>query len=229
MKQIILDTETTGLSPEAGHRIIEIGAIEIVDRKITDNNFQTYLNPKRSIDPGSMHIHGITDAFVADKPEFKEIMQEFLDFIKDAELVMHNAPFDVAFINLELSLAGFNKKLHEICEIKDTLPMARKIHPGKRNSLDALCSRYGVDKTNRDLHGALIDAKLLAQVFLLMTGGQEGFFSLDQTFSGYQTSYTSVFDISQRKIITIEPSIEELKDHEEYIKTMKKKSDATIH
>jgi DNA polymerase-3 subunit epsilon len=229
MKQIILDTETTGLSPEAGHRIIEIGAIEIVDRKITDNNFQTYLNPKRSIDPGSINIHGITDAFVADKPEFQEIMQEFLDFIKDAELVMHNAPFDVAFINLELSLAGFNKELHEICEIKDTLPMARKIHPGKRNSLDALCSRYGVDKTNRDLHGALIDAKLLAQVFLLMTGGQEGFFSLDQTFSGYQTSYTSVFDISQRKILTIEPSSEELKDHEEYIKTMKKKSDATIH
>jgi len=229
MKQIILDTETTGLSPEAGHRIIEIGAIEIVDRKITDNNFQTYLNPKRSIDPGSINIHGITDAFVADKPEFQEIMQEFLDFIKDAELVMHNAPFDVAFINLELSLAGFNKELHEICEIKDTLPMARKIHPGKRNSLDALCSRYGVDKTNRNLHGALIDAKLLAQVFLLMTGGQEGFFSLDQTFSGYQTSYTSVFDISQRKILTIEPSSEELKDHEEYIKTMKKKSDATIH
>ena len=229
MKQIILDTETTGLSPEAGHRIIEIGAIEIVDRKITDNNFQTYLNPKRSIDPGSINIHGITDTFVADKPEFKEIMQEFLDFIKDTELVMHNAPFDVAFINLELSLAGFNKELHEICEIKDTLPMARKIHPGKRNSLDALCSRYGVDKTNRNLHGALIDAKLLAQVFLLMTGGQEGFFSLDQTFSGYQTNYTSVFDISQRKIITIEPSSEELKDHEEYIKTMKKKSDATIH
>ena len=229
MKQIILDTKTTGLSPEAGHRIIEIGAIEIVDRKITDNNFQTYLNPKRSIDPGSINIHGITDAFVADKPEFQEIMQEFLDFIKDTELVMHNAPFDVAFINLELSLAGFNKELHEICEIKDTLPMARKIHPGKRNSLDALCSRYGVDKTNRNLHGALIDAKLLAQVFLLMTGGQEGFFSLDQTFSGYQTSYTSVFDISQRKILTIEPSSEELKDHEEYIKTMKKKSDATIH
>jgi len=229
MRQIILDTETTGLSPEAGHRIIEIGAIEIVDRKITDNNFQTYLNPKRSIDPGSIHIHGITDAFVADKPEFQEIMQEFLDFIKDAELVMHNAPFDVAFINLELSLAGFNKKLHEICEIKDTLPMARKIHPGKRNSLDALCSRYGVDKTNRDLHGALIDAKLLAQVFLLMTGGQVGFFNLDQTRSEYKTDYTSVFDISKRKIIAIEPSSEELKEHEEYIKTIKKKSDVTIH
>ena len=229
MKQIILDTETTGLSPEAGHRIIEIGAIEIVNRKITDNNFQTYLNPKRSIDPGSIHIHGITDEFVADKPEFPEIMQEFLDFIKDAELVMHNAPFDVAFINLELSLAGFNKELHEICEIKDTLPMARKMHPGKRNSLDALCSRYGVDKTNRDLHGALTDAKLLAQVFLLMTGGQVGFFNLDQTFSAYKTNYTSVFDISKRKIIAIEPSIEELKEHKEYIKNMKKKSDVTIH
>ena len=183
MRQIILDTETTGLSPEAGHRIIEIGAIEIVDRKITDNNFQTYLNPKRNIDPGSIHVHGITDEFVADKPEFQEIMQEFLDFIKGTVLVMHNAPFDTAFINRELALAGHNKELHEICEIKDTLPMARKIHPGKRNSLDALCSRYGVDKSNRDLHGALIDAKLLAQVFLLMTGGQVGFFNLDQTFS----------------------------------------------
>ena len=229
MRQIILDTETTGLSPEAGHRIIEIGAIEIVDRKITDNNFQTYLNPKRNIDPGSIHVHGITDEFVADKPEFQEIMQEFLDFIKDAVLIMHNAPFDTAFINRELVLAGHNKELHEICEIKDTLPMARKIHPGKRNSLDALCSRYGVDKSNRDLHGALIDAKLLAQVFLLMTGGQVGFFNLDQTFSEYQTSYTSVFDISTRKIITVEPSIEELKDHEEYIKKLKKKSDVTIH
>ena len=229
MRQIILDTETTGISPEAGHRIIEIGAIEIVDRKITDNNFQTYLNPKRSIDSGSIHIHGITDEFVADKPEFKEIMQEFIDFVNDAELIMHNAPFDVAFINRELSLAGYNEELHEICEIIDTLPMARKIHPGKRNSLDALCSRYGVDNTNRDLHGALTDAKLLAQVFLLMTGGQVGFFNLDQTRSEYKTDYTSVFDISKRKIITIEPSIEELKDHEEYIKDMKKKSDVTIH
>ena len=229
MRQIILDTETTGISPEAGHRIIEIGAIEIVDRKVTDNNFQTYLNPKRSIDPGSIHIHGITDEFVADKPEFKEIMQEFIDFVNDAELIMHNAPFDVAFINRELSLAGYNKELHEICEIIDTLPMARKIHPGKRNSLDALCSRYGVDNTNRDLHGALTDAKLLAQVFLLMTGGQVGFFNLDQTRSEYKTDYTSVFDISKRKIITIEPSIEELKDHEEYIKDMKEKSDVTIH
>ena len=229
MRQIILDTETTGISPEAGHRIIEIGAIEILDRKVTDNNFQTYLNPKRKIDPVSMHVHGITDEFVADKPEFQEIMQEFIDFVNDAELIMHNAPFDVAFINRELSLAGYNKELHEICEIIDTLPMARKIHPGKRNSLDALCSRYGVDNTNRDLHGALTDAKLLAQVFLLMTGGQVGFFNLDQTRSEYKTDYTSVFDISKRKIITVEPSIKELKDHEEYIKDMKKKSDLIIH
>ena len=244
MRQIILDTETTGFyeyppapSPvigkgmplEKAHRIIEIGAVEIVDRRVTGNDYQTYLNPKRNIDPGSIHVHGITDEFVADKPEFQEIMQEFLDFIKGAVLVMHNAPFDTAFINRELVLAGHNKELHEICEIKDTLPMARKIHPGKRNSLDALCSRYGVDKTNRELHGALIDAKLLAQVFLIMTGGQVGFFNLDQTFSEYQTNYTSIFDISKRKIITIEPSIEELKDHEEYIKTMKKKSDVTIH
>ena len=229
MRQIILDTETTGISPEAGHRIIEIGAIEIVDRKVTDNNFQTYLNPKRSIDPGSIHIHGITDEFVADKPEFKEIMQEFIDFVNDAELIMHNAPFDVAFINRELSLAGYNKELHEIGEIIDTLPMARKIHPGKRNSLDALCSRYGVDKTNRDLHGALIDAKLLAQVFLLMTGGQVGIFNLDQTSSEFKTNYISVFDISKRKIVTLEPSKKELKEHEKYMKKLKQQSNKKVH
>jgi len=224
MKQIILDTETTGISAEAGHRIIELGAIEIVDRKITDNNFQAYLNPKRNIDPGSIHVHGITDEFVSDKPEFHEIMQEFLDFINGSELVMHNAPFDTAFINRELSLAGYNKELQEICEIKDTLPMARKIHPGKRNSLDALCSRYGVDKTNRDLHGALIDAKLLAQVFLLMTGGQVGIFNLDQTSSEFKTNYISVFDISKRKIVTLEPSKKELKEHEKYMKKLKQQS-----
>ena len=230
MRQIILDTETTGISPEAGHRVIEIGAIEIVDRKITDNNFQTYLNPKRNIDPGSIHVHGITDEFVSDKPEFQEIMQEFLDFINGSELVMHNAPFDIAFINRELSLAEYNKELQEICEIKDTLPMARKLHPGKRNSLDALCNRYGVDKSDRDLHGALTDAKLLAQVFLLMTGGQVGFFNVnDQSFSEYQASYTSVFDISKRKIITVDPSIEEIKEHEQYMEKLKKKSDISIH
>ncbi|MBM22888.1 MAG: DNA polymerase III subunit epsilon [Gammaproteobacteria bacterium] len=229
MKQIILDTETTGISAEAGHRIIELGAIEIVDRKITDNNFQAYLNPKRNIDPGSIHVHGITDEFVSDKPEFHEIMQEFLDFINGSELVMHNAPFDTAFINRELSLAGYNKELQEICEIKDTLPMARKIHPGKRNSLDALCSRYGVDKTNRDLHGALIDAKLLAQVFLLMTGGQVGIFNLDQTSSEFKTNYTSVFDISKRKIVTFEPSKKELKEHEKYMKKLKQQSNKKVH
>ena len=229
MKQIILDTETTGMPAEAGHRIIELGAIEIVDRKITDNNFQTYLNPKRNIDPGSIHVHGITDEFVSDKPEFHEIMQEFLDFINGSELVMHNAPFDTAFINRELSLAGYNKELQEICEIKDTLPMARKIHPGKRNSLDALCSRYGVDKTNRDLHGALIDAKLLAQVFLLMTGGQVGIFNLDQTSSEFKTNYISVFDISKRKIVTLEPSKKELKEHEKYMKKLKQQSNKKVH
>ena len=244
MKQIILDTETTGFyqsppasSPvidkgmplEEAHRIIEIGAIEIENRKIRDNKFQIYLNPKRSIDPGSIHIHGITDEFVADKPEFQEKMQEFLDFIKDAELVMHNSPFDVAFINHELSLAGYNRELHEICEIKDTLPMARKIHPGKRNSLDALCSRYGVDKSSRDIHGALIDAKLLAQVFLLMTGGQVGIFNLDETSSEFKTNYTSVFDISKRKIVTVEPTTEELKDHEKYMETLKQYSNKEAH
>ena len=170
MRQIILDTETTGLSVEAGHRIIEIGAVEIVDRRMTGNNYQTYLNPKRSIDPGSIAVHGITNDDVADKPEFKEVMQEFLSFIQDTELLIHNAPFDTAFINHEFSLAGHDKKLEDLCEITDTLLMARELHPEQRNSLDALCSRYNVDESNREMHGALSDAKLLGQVYLLMTG-----------------------------------------------------------
>ena len=244
MRQIILDTETTGFyksppspSPvkdkgmplEKAHRIIEIGAIEIEHRKITDNKFQVYLNPKRRITPDSIDIHGITDEYVADKPEFQEKMQEFLDFIKDAELIMHNSPFDVAFINHELSLAGDKRKLDEICEIKDTLPMARKMYPGKSNSLNALCSRYGVDKSSRGLHGALIDARLLAQVFLLMTGGQVGIFNLDQTSGEFKTNYTSVFDISKRKIITVELSSEELKAHETYMKTLKQQTSKKAH
>ena len=168
MRQISLDTETTGLHAASGHRIIELGAVEIIDGKLTGNDFHVYLNPKRNIDPSAMEVHGITDKFVANKPEFNEIMQEFINFIQGAKLLIHNAPFDVSFINQEFSLAGLSKTIEDFCEIIDTLPMARQLHPGKRNSLDALCSRYSVDKSCRKLHGALIDAKLLGEVYLLL-------------------------------------------------------------
>ena len=228
MRQIILDTETTGMSVEAGHRIIEIGAVEIMDRRMTGNNYQTYLNPKRSIDPGSIAIHGITNDDVADKPEFKEVMQEFLSFIQDTELLIHNAPFDTAFINHEFSLAGYKKKIEDLCEIKDTLPIARKTHPGKRNSLDALCSRYNVDKSNRELHGALIDAKLLGQVYLLMTGGQVGFFGDDQNLNEQQTNNPLNIDLSERKIMTVELSNEDLEEHQQYLEDLLADSDQPI-
>ncbi len=228
MRQIILDTETTGLSVEAGHRIIEIGAVEIMDRRMTGNNYQTYLNPKRSIDPGSIAVHGITNDDVADKPEFKEVMQEFLSFIQDTELLIHNAPFDTAFINHEFSLAGYEKKIEDLCEIKDTLPIARKTHPGKRNSLDALCSRYNVDSSNRELHGALIDAKLLGQVYLLMTGGQVGFFGDDQNLNEQQINHSLDIDYSERKIMTVELTNEDLEEHQQYLEDLLMDSDQSI-
>ena len=228
MRQIILDTETTGMPLEAGHRIIEIGAVEIVDRRMTGNHYQTYLNPKRSIDPGSIAVHGITNDDVADKPEFKEVMQEFLSFIQDTELLIHNAPFDTAFINHEFSLAGYEKKIEDLCEIKDTLPIARKTHPGKRNSLDALCSRYNVDKSNRELHGALIDAKLLGQVYLLMTGGQVGFFGDDQNLNEQQINHSLDIDYSERKIMTVELTNEDLEEHQQYLEDLLADSDQSI-
>ena len=181
MRQIFLDTETTGLSAAKGHRIIEIGAVEIIDRKLTGNDYQTYLNPERKIDPGSINIHGITNEFISDKPLFKEILKDLLSYISDSEIIMHNAPFDTSFLDNEFSLAGMQKKLVDLCSIQDSLVIAREMHPGKRNSLDALCTRYDVDNSNRDLHGALIDAKLLANVYLLMTGGQVGFFGDQQS------------------------------------------------
>ena len=189
MRQIFLDTETTGLSAAKGHRIIEIGAVEIIDRKLTGNDYQTYLNPERKIDPGSINVHGITNEFISDKPLFKEILKDLLSYISDSEIIMHNAPFDASFLDNEFLLAGMQKKLVDLCSIQDSLVIAREMHPGKRNSLDALCTRYDVDTSSREVHGALIDAKLLANVYLLMTGGQVGFFG-DQQSSNDPVSYT---------------------------------------
>jgi len=173
MRQIILDTETTGLEPRQGHRVIEIAAVELVNRRLTGQHFHRYLNPERDIDEGAMQVHGITREFLEDKPRFVDVVDDFLAFIQDAELVIHNASFDVAFLNAELGLIG-RGLLEQFCEgVVDTLAIARGLHPGQRNNLDALCKRYEVDNSSRTLHGALVDCELLAQVYLGMTRGQD--------------------------------------------------------
>ena len=228
MRQIILDTETTGISVDSGHRVIEIGMVEIIDRRLTGNDFQAYLNPERKIDPATIPIHGLTDEFISDKPFFKDIASDFLSYIQNSEVIMHNAPFDSSFINNEFVLTGIEKRLEDICEITDSLTLARKKHPGQRNSLDALCSRYEVNTSSRELHGALIDAKLLANVYLLMTGGQVGFFGASNEKD--QDSHTkSDFDFSKRKIITINPDESDIKAHKDYLKKLSKISKKDIN
>ena len=171
MRQIVLDTETTGLDADQGHRIIEIGAVELIDRKLTGNHFHQYLRPDREIDVGAIEVHGITNEFLSDKPYFSAICNDLIRFIQGAELIMHNAPFDVSFIDAEL--AHENKgSVREICTVLDSLSIAREMYPGQRNNLDALCKRLGIDNSQRILHGALLDAEILADVYLLMTGGQ---------------------------------------------------------
>ncbi len=171
MRQIVLDTETTGLEPQQGHRIIEIGGVEVVNRRLTGRHYHQYINPEREVDQGAIEVHGITTEFLADKPKFAAIADEFWEFIRGAELVIHNASFDVGFINCEFAKLG-RAPLTTECGVLDTLALARQKHPGQKNSLDALCKRYSVDNSHRDLHGALLDAEILADVYLLMTGGQ---------------------------------------------------------
>lgn len=172
MRQIVLDTETTGLEPAEGHRIIEIGGLELIDRRLTGRQFHKYLNPERAVEAGALEVHGLDDEFLADQPRFAEIANEFLDYIRDAELIIHNAAFDVGFLDAELARLDPPIRVTDLAAVLDTLELARDLHPGQRNSLDALCKRYEVDNSNRTLHGALLDAELLAEVYLLMTGGQ---------------------------------------------------------
>lgn len=173
MRQIVLDTETTGLEVSQGHRIIEIGCVELVSRKLTGNHYHQYINPQREIDQGAIEVHGITREFLEDKPSFARVAADFIEFVSGAELIIHNAPFDLGFLNNELQrLESGHAGLEDACAVIDTLVMARAKHPGQRNNLDALCQRYGVDNSQRDLHGALLDAEILADVYLAMTGGQ---------------------------------------------------------
>ena len=172
MRQVVLDTETTGLEVEQLHRVIEIGCVELFNRRLTGRTYHQYLNPERDIDEGAQQVHGLTRDRLAKEPRFSAIHGEFLEFIRDSELVIHNAAFDVAFLNAELARIDTSHKVHELCRVLDTLALARKMHPGQRNNLDALCKRYSVDNSHRDYHGALLDARILAEVYLAMTGGQ---------------------------------------------------------
>lgn len=173
MRQIVLDTETTGLEPAEGHKVIEIGCVELINRRLTGRHYHQYIKPNRDIDQGAMEVHGITNEFLADKPVFAEIVHDFLAFIGDSELIIHNASFDVGFLDHELARVDRSMaRIGDRCKILDTLLLARKKHPGQKNNLDALCKRYAVDNSQRDLHGALLDAEILADVYLMMTGGQ---------------------------------------------------------
>lgn len=230
MRQVVLDTETTGLEPTQGHRIIEIGCVELVGRKLTGRHYHQYINPDREIDAGAIEVHGITNEFLADKPSFQQIFQDFLAFVDGAELVIHNAPFDIGFIDHEFRLLGAASpgQLEKYCTVVDSLVMARQKHPGQRNSLDALCSRYAVDNSQRDLHGALLDAEILADVYLLMTGGQTNLLlsSEDSQGSGANSGDTAIRRLSADRpaLKVIAASEPELAAHEERLKEIDKAS-----
>lgn len=224
MRQIVLDTETTGLEPYDGHRIIEIGCVELVNRKFTGNHYHQYLQPDREIDQGAMEVHGITNEFLEDKPRFIDVVDEFLEFIEGAELVIHNAPFDVGFLDHELSLLDTNKgKLSDYCTVLDTLVLARQMHPGQRNSLDALCKRYEIDNSHRELHGALLDSEILADVYLRMTGGQTSLTLGRQTAANQQATETSVRRISANRqpLKVIKANQQESTEHEQKLASLK--------
>lgn len=218
MRQIVLDTETTGLDPQQGHRIIEIGAVEMINRKLTGNNFHVYLNPQREIDAGAVNVHGLTNQFLKDKPLMGDIADKFLTYIADDELIIHNAKFDIGFINAELS--RLQKKMTDNLRVIDTLLMARDRHPGQKNNLDALCKRYNIDNSKRDLHGALLDANLLALLYLAMTGGQGSLFDEENSESDSLSKITKAQKKSAVKIIRASEA--ELQLHTERLQEIEK-------
>ncbi len=235
MRQVILDTETTGLSPQQGHRIIEIGCVEIINRRLTGRTFHTYLQPDRLVDEGAIRVHGITDEFLKDKPRFKDKVDDFKQFIKGAELIIHNAPFDVGFIENEFKLLKDKvwMQLDKHCQIFDTLTAARQKHPGQRNNLDALCKRYGVENQHREKHGALLDAEILAEVYIAMTGGQDTLILEEVQVSIADTNAAKTPEALQ--IITeiintpfIEATNEELAAHEVFLDQLEAKGIKSI-
>ncbi len=226
-RQIILDTETTGLDFKTGHRVIEIGCVEIVNRKFTGNEFHAYINPERDSDEGALRVHGLTTEFLSDKPKFSEIYEDFINFIQNAELLIHNAEFDIGFLDNEIKLVSkdLNPVEKEVFKITDTLQIAREKHPGQRNSLDALVSRYEINGYDRELHGALLDSKILGDVYLSMTGGQSDLdFSINESDDNNTDSSKAQF-ISSKKLKVIKVSAKEKARHIEYLAKMKEETD----
>lgn len=226
MRQVVLDTETTGLEPAGGHRIIEIGCVELVNRRLTGHHYHQYLQPDREIDAGALEVHGISNEFLADKPRFIEVAEVFLGFIKGAELIIHNAPFDVGFINHEFGMLGPSwGAIADHCGVVDTLALARQLHPGQKNNLDALCKRYGIDNSHRDLHGALLDAEILADVYLAMTGGQVAL-SLEDAHSRLAVSGKAArkLDAQRPPLKVVRAAAEELVAHERRLDAIDKES-----
>ena len=231
MRQIILDTETTGLEHTEGHRIIEIGCVELIDRRLTGNHYHVYINPERDVDQGALKVHGISNEFLIDKPIFSEVLNEFLDFIGNSQLVIHNATFDMGFLNHELRLAKSRAyPLENLCPVLDTLLLAREKHPRQKNNLDALCKRYDIDNSKRDLHGALLDAEILALVYLAMTGGQEDMFRIDDKDPHPSSSAAhAIQHIDHEKSVVnnttiLMPSESELNNHQAFIEMIVEKS-----
>ncbi|MET1254668.1 DNA polymerase III subunit epsilon [Aliikangiella maris] len=225
MRQIVLDTETTGLEPSRGHKIIEIGCVELVNRRLTGNHYHVYINPQREVDDGAIEVHGITNEFLADKPLFQDVVKDFIEFVKGAELIIHNAPFDVGFINHEFKAYDPNLgKIEDYCSILDTLVLARQMHPGQKNSLDALCKRYFIDNSQRDLHGALLDSEILADVYLAMTGGQ-----VDLTLTQRQDYFSAKRDEdgvrrlpqNRQPFKVLKANESEIEAHEAYLEKMR--------
>lgn len=228
-RQIILDTETTGINPHEGHRIVEIGCVEMFNRRLTGNNFHMYLNPDRYMDQEVINIHGITNEFVADKPRFRDIAQQFFEYIQGAELVIHNAAFDVGFINHEFNLLSpALPPVDSICTVLDTLAMARDLHPGQKNNLDALCRRYDVNNSHRTFHGALLDAEILADVYLAMTGGQVSL-NLASHQDSTEQRQQQVQGLVRRGVLRIvTASSAELEAHEKRLDLVQKKGGSCL-
>ena len=226
MRQIVLDTETTGLEPSQGHRIIEIGCVEMIDRQLTGNHYHQYVNPDREVEEGAIEVHGLSNDFLADKPHFADIVDDFLEFIRGAELVIHNAPFDTGFINHELRLFdSTHEPLEKFCTVLDTLAMARQKHPGQKNSLDALCKRYEVENAHRTLHGALLDAEILADVYLRMTGGQVAMLLGENSNEGEQEDQEiQRLSTDRPPLKVVRATEEELQAHQQRLDAIKKES-----
>jgi len=228
MRQIVLDTETTGIDPNDGHRIIEIGCVELVERQLTGRNYHVYINPEREVEAEAITVHGITNEFLEDKPKFAEVANAFFEFIKGAELVIHNAAFDVGFMDAEFARLKPVRKTADHCGIVDSLAIARKKHPGQKNNLDALCKRYGVDNSNRDLHGALLDAEILADVYLLLTGGQTAL-SLDAgAEEGSSGTGIRRLPAERPALNVIRASEDECGAHEEFMAMLEKQAGETV-